>query len=158
MVTGVVPHVGGPIIGPGVPDLTFGESWPFVTLLCGTCEILSVQYDDEDGFGAPSGMENGHTVVDVRTRVPLGDTATIEYTLELPNAWRRSGTGGAIDLQVWTPPQINPADVSVEVRAPSGWTWSPVEDEVARVEGSTLYVDDPAVRQVLGPYALGTAP
>ena len=146
------------IIGPGVPELAFGESWPFVTLLCGECEIRAVRYDDEDGFGFLTGREQGHALVDVRAMIPLGDTLTIEYTLELPHAWQRSGTGGIIDLQVWTPPQINTAEVSVEVLSPPGWLWGPVEGGGARVAGRTLTFVDAPVRQTLGPFTLSTTP
>ncbi len=146
------------IIGPGVPELAFGESWPFITLLCGQCDVRSVRYDDPDDFGAPSGSEQGHTLVDVRPRLGLGDTVAIEYAMELPNAWRRAGSGGEIDLQVWTPPQINAALASVEVRAPAGWAWTDPDDPDVVVEGAVLRIPNMPLRDTMGPFALRSSP
>lgn len=146
------------IIGPNVPDLVFGESWPFITVYCGTCEVRSVRYEDSDHFGAPVAQEHGHTLTDVRTRVPLGQSARIEYTFELSNAWRRSGPGGELDLQVWTPPAINSPDVTIEVIAPPGWLWNPADDDQPRVDGRSLILEEAPTRTVLGPFSLSTSP
>lgn len=145
------------IAGAGAEGLAFGESWPFTTLLCGTCDMLSVRYDDPDGFGAPVDTEAGHTLVDVRPRLAVGETVRVEYRMELPDAWRRSGAGGVMNLVVWTPPQINPMAMSVQVEAPSGWRWTD-PGEPTTVESGVLVVQDVPGGATLGPFELAAAP
>ena len=110
-----------------------------------------------DGFGAPVDTEAGHTLVDVRPRLAVGETVRVEYRMELPDAWRRSGAGGVMDLVVWTPPQINPMAMSVQVEAPSGWRWTD-PGEPTTVESGVLVVQDVPGGATLGPFELAAAP
>jgi hypothetical protein len=112
-------------IGPNLEDdprIGPGDNATMLSVYCGPCEHVSSEIADDWSFDVWEDTELGHRVLTTIEQVDSAEVQTTRHYIELPSAWRRSGSAATASLTLWDQPTINPTSWSITVRPPAGWS------------------------------------
>ncbi|MEE8599876.1 DUF4012 domain-containing protein [Euzebya tangerina] len=102
------------------PRLAVGDNATYLSLYCGTCQVLDTRTADDWGYGAAFDGELGHTIISTIEHVESMAEQTVSFNLQWPDAWDPGDPTPTFDTQMWHQPTINPTTFDLRINPPAG--------------------------------------